>query len=64
MIFDSFIFEENNSYYVDLSQIDFKVELNDVIRFNHQQKKFLGKIKYKVQNTDEIYSIEIIKEIV
>jgi len=62
MIFDSLIFKEDDSFYIDVSDVsDISIEINDHIRFTHEGKKYLGKVKAGKYSFDKIYSIEILK---
>lgn len=64
MIFDSFVFKENDSFYIDLSQTDMGIsfELGDTIKFKHNQITYIGKIESKLG--DDYFKIKVTKEIV
>jgi hypothetical protein len=63
MIFDSLIFKENDSFYIDVTDLadDLSVEINDRIRFTYEGKRYVGKIESERGAFSKIYSIVLVK---
>jgi hypothetical protein len=64
MIFDSFVFRENDSFYIDLNEsLEFDVCEGDLIKFSFEKKNYLAKVIEGKYRHDKIFDLEIIKKI-
>lgn len=63
MIFDSLIFKEDNSFYIDVNELPegFSIDVNDCIRFTYEGKKYIGKVEIGKYSFDKIHSITLLK---
>lgn len=63
MIFDSLIFKEDGSFYIDVNELpdDLSVDVSDCIRFTYEGKKYFGKVEIGKYSFDKIHSITLLK---
>jgi hypothetical protein len=63
MIFNELIFKEEDFFYIDLGSYegDFPLEVGDLIRFNHKNTEYVGKIELGKYSKDDIHTINILK---
>jgi hypothetical protein len=58
-MFDKFIFKKQENFYIKLDgyEIDFKINIKDIIKFSYEGKKYIGKV---ISGVDNIYKLSIV----